>query len=206
MNALLIIDIQYDFLPGGALAVPHGDEIIAEINEYMYRFPLVVATQDWHPKDHLSFASMHSGRHPLELIDMNGMAQVLWPDHCIQGSHGALFPETLTQGPVEAVFRKGLEPGIDSYSGFYDNGHKKSTGLAAYLKGKGVTELVLVGLAGDYCVNYTAIDALQEGFETSLILSGIRSISESDFAACIGFLKIAGAKVFTDFNEYFYGA
>lgn len=203
MNALLIIDIQNDFLPGGALAVPKGEEIIAEINTHMRWFPLVVATQDWHPKNHLSFASMHCGRHPLEQIELNGISQVLWPDHCVQGSHGAQLSDALNQGPVEAVFRKGLEPSIDSYSGFYDNGHIRSTGLAPYLKGKGVTELTIVGLAGDYCVNFTAKDALQEGFGTYLILSGIRSVSDSDFATSLASLKNAGAKVFPSFKEFF---
>ena len=133
MKALLIIDVQNDFLPGGALAVPAGDEIVEVINEMQGHFDLVVATQDWHPSNHGSFASAHEGKKPFEVGTLGGMDQVLWPDHCVQGSPGAAFSESLAQNAIEAVFRKGTDPGIDSYSGFFDNGRLKAKGVGAYL-------------------------------------------------------------------------
>lgn len=182
MKALLIIDIQHDFLPGGALAVPNGDRIIPVVNQLQPLFDLVVATQDWHPANHKSFASQHAGKKVFEMTQLQGLEQVLWPDHCVQGTRGADFPETLEQNRIEAVFRKGTDPEIDSYSGFYDNGHLKSTALADYLRGKGITEIYLVGLAGDYCVYFTAKDALQEGFATYLIEDATRPIDPDGFA------------------------
>ena len=181
MKALLLIDVQNDFIPGGALAVPGGDEIIDTVNKLQPYFDLVVATQDWHPSTHKSFASQHQGKHPFEKIELNGLEQVLWPDHCVQGTSGADFSLKLAMNKVEAIFRKGTNPEIDSYSGFYDNGHLKSTGLADYLKGKGITDVYLVGLAGDYCVYFSAKDAVAEGFKTYLIEDAIRSINNDDF-------------------------
>lgn len=181
MKALLLIDIQYDFLPGGALAVPEGEQIIPLVNKLQQQFDLVVATQDWHPAGHKSFASSHAGRNPFDLIDLHGLEQVLWPDHCIQGTAGAEFSKDLEMKKVEAVFRKGTNPEIDSYSGFYDNGHLKSTALADYLRGKQVDELYLAGLAGDYCVYFSAKDALQEGFKTYLIEDATRPIDKAGF-------------------------
>lgn len=201
MRALLLIDIQIDFLPGGALPVPDGHAIVPEVNHYMTAFPLIVATQDWHPADHQSFASQHSGKNEFDRIELGGISQVLWPDHCIQGSRGAALSPTLHQEPIAAIFRKGMDKNIDSYSGFYDNGHVNSTGLLGFLKDKKVTELVLVGLAGDYCVFHTAMDALASGFRTSLILSGIRSIQDADFESCVLTLQKQGAHIFQTFQD-----
>jgi nicotinamidase/pyrazinamidase len=181
MKALLLIDIQNDFLPGGALAVPNGDKVIPLANKLQEKFEVVVATQDWHPANHKSFASQHRGKQVFETIDLNGLEQVLWPDHCIQGSTGARFSEALNMDRVEAIFRKGTDPEIDSYSGFYDNGHRKSTALAEYLRGKGVKQVYVMGLAADYCVYFTAKDALKEGFEAFIIEDATRPISPEGF-------------------------
>jgi nicotinamidase/pyrazinamidase len=181
MKALLLIDIQNDFIPGGALAVPGGDEIIDVVNKLQPFFDLVIATQDWHPSNHKSFASQHEGKAVFDVIELDGFQQVLWPDHCVQGTTGAAFSPKLDMNRVEAIFRKGTNAEIDSYSGFYDNGHLKSTGLADYLKGKGVTAIYLVGLAGDYCVYFSAKDAIAEGFQTCLIEDAIRAINNDDF-------------------------
>jgi nicotinamidase/pyrazinamidase len=181
MKALLLIDIQNDFLPGGRLAVPEGDAIIPLVNQLQPHFELVVATQDWHPADHKSFASNHEGQQVFNKIDLNGLEQVLWPDHCIQGSAGAEFAEALNATQIETIFRKGTNPEIDSYSGLYDNGHRKSTGLADYLRGRGVQQVYVAGLAADYCVYFTAKDALAEGFETFLIEDATRPISPEGF-------------------------
>lgn len=169
MQALLIIDVQNDFLPGGSLAVPSGDQVIPVINALQHHVELVVATQDWHPQNHQSFASNHPGKKPFQVIDLNGLPQTLWPDHCVQGSRGANWPPQLDMNRAEAIFRKGTNPEIDSYSGFYDNGHLKSTGLAGYLRSKNITRLYITGLCADICVFYTAMDSLQEGFETFMI-------------------------------------
>lgn len=181
MRALLLIDIQNDFLPGGSLAVPGGDAIIPVVNWLQTRFDLVVATQDWHPPHHKSFASQHRGKKVFDKVEVEGLEQVLWPDHCIQGEKGAELTAALNWNRVEAIFRKGTHPLLDSYSGFYDNGHRKATGLTHYLRGKGVTEVYLAGLAGDYCVYFTAKDALEEGFATWLIEDATRPISEEGF-------------------------
>jgi nicotinamidase/pyrazinamidase len=178
MKALLLIDIQNDFLPGGALAVPEGDRIIPLVNKLQPLFELVIATQDWHPAGHKSFASSHDGKHPFEAISWMGNEQVLWPDHCIQGQPGAGFSADVNMNKVAAVFRKGMSIEIDSYSGFYDNGHLKSTGLGSYLRGMGVSDVYLAGLAGDFCVYFTAKDALAEGFQTYIIEDATRSISK----------------------------
>jgi nicotinamidase/pyrazinamidase len=181
MKALLIVDIQNDFLPGGALAVPAGNDIIRIVNDLQEHFLLVVATQDWHPGNHGSFASSHEGKKPFENTILGGLEQVLWPDHCVQGSPGALLSEKLSQNAIEAIFRKGMDPEIDSYSGFFDNGKKKETGLDAYLKGRNVTQLFIVGLAGDYCVGFTALDALDLGFRTFVIEDATRPIDTEGF-------------------------
>lgn len=181
MKALLLIDIQTDFLPGGSLAVPGGDEIIPLINKLQPAFELVVATQDWHPADHKSFASIHKGKAVFEQIELNGWPQVLWPDHCVQATAGAELATGIDWRQTEAIFRKGTNKEIDSYSGFYDNGHQKSTGLSAYLKGRGVTAVYLAGLAGDYCVYFTAKDALAEGFDTYIIEDATRPIDKAGF-------------------------
>lgn len=181
MKALLLIDIQNDFLPGGSLAVPGGDEVIQVANDIQPYFDLIVATQDWHPANHKSFASNHKGKDVFEEIDLDGLNQVLWPDHCMQGTFGADFAKDLNMNKVEAIFRKGTDSEIDSYSGFYDNGHRKSTALTEYLKGKRVTEVYLAGLAADYCVYYTAKDAIEEGFTTYIIEDAVRAITEDGF-------------------------
>ncbi len=181
MKALIIVDVQYDFLPNGTLAVPKGDEIIPIINNLQKEYNLVVATQDWHPANHKSFASQHAGQIPFEIIDLNGLPQVLWPDHCVQGSFGAELAEDLDAHAIEAIFRKGMDPEIDSYSGFYDNGRRKQTGLAGYLKNRGVSELHVCGLAADYCVFFTAMDAIDEGFKTSIISKATKAIDKGAF-------------------------
>lgn len=181
MKALVLIDIQYDFMPGGALAVPDGNKIIPLANSLQQHFDLVVATQDWHPANHKSFASMHEGRKQFEQIELQGLDQVLWPDHCVQGTAGSAFSPELNMNKVEAIFRKGMDPEIDSYSGFYDNGHLKSTAMAEYLRGKGITEVYMAGLAGDFCVYFTAKDALKEGFKTFLIEDATRPIDPEGF-------------------------
>ncbi|KUG07827.1 bifunctional nicotinamidase/pyrazinamidase [Solirubrum puertoriconensis] len=181
MKALLLIDIQNDFVPGGALAVPEGDQIVGLANELQPHFDLVVATQDWHPRTHKSFAANHAGKTEFETIELHGLEQVLWPVHCVQGTPGAELHPALDTQRIEAIFRKGTNPEIDSYSGLFDNGHQKSTGLADYLRGKGVQQVYVAGLAGDYCVYFTAKDALHEGFETYLIEDAARPISAEGY-------------------------
>ncbi|GAA3995809.1 bifunctional nicotinamidase/pyrazinamidase [Hymenobacter fastidiosus] len=181
MRALLIIDLQNDFLPGGALAVADGDAVIPLINQLQPHFDLVVATQDWHPAGHQSFASSHPGRQPFDLTELHGLPQVLWPDHCRQGTPGAELADALAQDRIEAIVRKGTSPEIDSYSGFHDNGHQKSTGLADYLRGRQVTAVYVAGLAADYCVFFSALDALREGFATFLLADATRAISAEGF-------------------------
>jgi len=181
MHALIIVDIQNDFVPGGALAVPGGDEIIPVVNELQKSFSLIVATQDWHPAHHKSFASSHPGNEVFEKISLHGLDQVLWPDHCVQGTAGAELHKDLNLKRVEAIFRKGMDPDIDSYSGFYDNGYRKSTGLAGYLRERKVRKIYVAGLASDYCVFYTAKDAIKENFETFIIEDASRAINPDGF-------------------------
>lgn len=194
MNALIIVDVQNDFLPGGALAVDQGDTIIEVINTLQNRFELVVATQDWHPAGHKSFASAHPGKKVFESIHLNGMSQILWPDHCIQGSPGAAFSTQLDRKKIEAIFRKGMEKDIDSYSGFFDNGKKKATGMGAYLKGRGVTSLFVAGLAADFCVYFTALDGLGLGFESTIISDATRAIDENAFQGTLKNFHAKGGK------------
>ncbi len=159
-DALVVVDVQYDFLPGGSLAVAGGDGIVAPINALMPKFATVVATQDWHPPGHISFASSHPGRVPFEVIELPYGPQVLWPDHCVIGTHGAEFSAGLDAHRIQAVVRKGFRPEIDSYSGFADNDHKTPTGLAGYLRARGITRLFIAGLATDFCVGWTAEDGI----------------------------------------------
>lgn len=163
-RALIVIDVQNDFCPGGALAVEQGDQIVPGVNDLMTDFDTVILTQDWHPAGHSSFASSHEGRAPMEMIEMPYGPQVLWPDHCIQGSHGALFHPDLTTDRANLIIRKGFNPAIDSYSAFFENDHETQTGLEGYLRTRGVTDLTMVGLATDFCVNYSAVDAAKLGF------------------------------------------
>ena len=195
MKALLLIDIQNDFCPGGRLAVADGDAIIPLINALQEQFDLVVATQDWHPAGHQSFASSHVGRAQFEQIDLHGLPQVLWPDHCTQTSIGAELSPKLHTERIEAIFRKGMNPEIDSYSAFFDNGHRKSTGLADYLRGRGVTEVSIAGLAADYCVYFTAKDALAEGFAATVIEDATRAISAAGWATAKADLVQRGGQV-----------
>lgn len=181
MKALIVVDIQNDFLQGGSLAVQGGNEIIPVINSIQEKFDLVVATQDWHPKGHKSFASQHSNKNVYDKIDLNGIEQVLWPDHCVQGTVGAEISSELNQNKIEAIFRKGMNTTIDSYSGFYDNGKLKCTGLGDFLKGRGVKEIFVCGLAADYCVYFTAKDALELGFTSTIIENATKAIDVSNF-------------------------
>jgi nicotinamidase/pyrazinamidase len=167
-EALIVIDVQNDFCPGGALAVAGGDQIVAGINALMPGFPTVVLTQDWHPANHLSFADNHPGAAPFSLIDMPYGKQVLWPSHCVQGTNGAAFHPALTTDPAQIVIRKGFRPGIDSYSAFFENDRSTPTGLEGYLRSRGVTGITLVGLATDFCVAYSALDAARLGFQVTV--------------------------------------
>jgi nicotinamidase/pyrazinamidase len=175
-QALVLVDLQNDFCPGGALAVGHGDEVIEVANRVQRHFPLVVATQDWHPADHGSFAANHPGRKPYEVIDLNGLQQVLWPVHCVQESTGAAFHDAVDRSRVAKTFQKGTDPAVDSYSGFWDNGRRKATGLGDYLRAQGVTDVYVLGLATDYCVKFTAIDGRREGFGVFLIEDACRGV------------------------------
>jgi nicotinamidase/pyrazinamidase len=177
MKALILVDIQNDFLPGGALAVSAGDAVIPVANTLQTVFPLVVATQDWHPPNHGSFAANHPGKKVFEQIILNGLLQTLWPVHCVQGTSGAELASGLRRERIAKIFPKGTDAGIDSYSGLFDNGHRKSTGLGEWLKGKGVMEVFVCGLATDYCVKFTALDGAQLGFKTHFIKDASRGVN-----------------------------
>jgi nicotinamidase/pyrazinamidase len=177
MKALILVDIQNDFVPGGALAVPRGDQVVPIANRLMSYFDHVVATQDWHPADHLSFASQHAGKQVGDVIEINGLQQILWPDHCVQNTPGAEFVPVLDVNRIDAVFQKGTDRQIDSYSGFFDNGHRKTTGLADYLAAQGINEIYICGLATDYCVKFTALDARRLGFDTHVVEDACRGVN-----------------------------
>ena len=177
MNALILIDIQNDFLPGGSLEVPKGDEIIDNVNFIMDNYNIVVATKDWHPKDHISFASNHKNKNVGQIIKINNLDQMLWPDHCIKDSKGSEFPKKLNSHKIHKIFYKGVDSDIDSYSGFYDNGKIRSTGLSNFLKKSNINQVDIVGLATDYCVKYSSIDAYNEGFKTKVLCCCVRGIS-----------------------------
>jgi nicotinamidase/pyrazinamidase len=181
MKALVIIDVQNDFMPGGHLEVPKGNVILPIINGLQKHFDLVVATQDWHPQNHKSFASNYTNKKPFDKIILNGLEQTLWPDHCVQGSEGAEFDRELDTNKIAAVFRKGMDPETDSYSGFYDNGHRIRTGLSGYLRDKGVTEIYFCGLTADICVYYTIKDSLGEGFKAILVKDASRPLNDTEF-------------------------
>ncbi|WKN40929.1 bifunctional nicotinamidase/pyrazinamidase [Tunicatimonas pelagia] len=197
MEALILVDIQHDFLPGGALAVADGDAVISVANQLQLHLDLVVATQDFHPANHLSFAANHSGKQIGDVIQLNGLNQVLWPNHCVQGTAGAEFADSLQMERVAKIFPKGTDPEIDSYSGFYDNGHRKATGLGDYLKEKGVNRVVIVGLATDYCVKFTALDAKELGFDTTVVRDGTRAVNlqPQDFDKALEEMTAAGIKI-----------
>ena len=176
MRALLLIDIQRDFLPGGALAVADGDAVVPVANALLDDYELVVATQDWHPADHRSFASQHTGRAIGEMIDLDGLDQVLWPDHCVQETSGAAFAPGLDTASIDRVVRKGTDRNVDSYSGFFDNARRKSTGLDDLLRERGVDAVDIVGLATDYCVQFSALDAADLGYHTTVLAEGCRAV------------------------------
>jgi nicotinamidase/pyrazinamidase len=175
-SCLLVVDVQYDFMPGGALAVAKGDEVVPVINALLPRFGNVVLTQDWHPKGHASFASAHAGKKPFETTRLGYGDQVLWPDHCVQGTPGAAIHADLQATKAQLVIRKGFHDGIDSYSGFIEADRRTSTGLAGYLKERGIRKVYVCGLATDFCVAWTALDARRTGFETTLIEDASRAI------------------------------
>jgi nicotinamidase/pyrazinamidase len=192
-EALIIIDVQNDFCPGGALAVADGDEIVNAINALMQEFPTVVVSQDWHPAGHSSFASSHPGREPFSMMEMAYGPQVLWPDHCIQGSEGAAFHPKLDLDPVQMIVRKGYNPAVDSYSAFFENDHETQTGLAGYLGERGVKKITLVGLALDFCVNYSAVDGAGLGFEVTVRRDLCRAIDmDGSLDAALSGMEKAG--------------
>ncbi len=199
MRALLLIDLQNDFMPGGTLAVAHGEETVAVANAIMPRFEVVVATQDWHPSFHHSFASSHEGKRSGDRIEGAGTATELWPDHCVQGTAGASFHSALDVAAITRVVRKGTEIGIDSYSAFFDNGHVVDTRLATYLREVGATEVWLLGVATDYCVKYSALDARGLGLPTMLVVDGCRGVdlSPGDVERAIAEMRAAGCEIVT---------
>jgi nicotinamidase/pyrazinamidase len=199
MNALILVDLQYDFMPGGALAVAEGDRVLPIADRLMPMFDVVVATQDWHPAEHGSFASRHPGKRPGDVVELSGASQVLWPDHCVQGTHGAELHDELDQGEIDHVVLKGTDPEIDSYSGFHDNQRRRATGLADYLRQRGVTDVYIMGLATDYCVKFTALDAVSHGFTTYLIEDGSRGVNlnPGDVDKAIEEMNTAGVRVVT---------
>ena len=196
-TALILVDIQNDFLPGGALAVTDGDAVIPIANQLLPHFDHVVATQDWHPANHGSFASQHDGRDVGEVIELNGLQQVLWPDHCVQDTAGAEFAENLNLPPNSHVFPKGTDVRVDSYSGFFDNGRRHATGLGDHLSKAEIQRVYVMGLATDYCVKFTALDALSLDFETHLIADGCRGVElhEGDIAQAISEMRDAGIRI-----------
>jgi nicotinamidase/pyrazinamidase len=202
MQALLLVDLQHDFTPAtaqkpdGSLAVPGGNEVVEVANRVMPEFDLVIATQDWHPPDHRSFASQHPGRAVFEVIELEGLQQILWPDHCVQHTQGAAFLPGLNTDRITTVFQKGTDRDIDSYSGFYDNGHRETTGLADYLNDQGVDTVYILGLATDVCVLYTTLDACRLGYETYVITDGCRGVNmnEGDVDAAWQQMRQAGAR------------
>lgn len=195
MQALILVDIQNDFLPGGRLPVAGGDAIIPVVNGLVEAYPLIAVCQDWHPPGHMSFASSHPGREPLETIELEGLEQILWPDHCVWGSEGAQFSKNLRLDRAAAFFRKGMDPKVDSYSGFFDNGRRHHTGLAEWLRAMECDTAHIAGLAAEICVAYTARDAAELGFQTAIIEDGTRALSEEDFAATRRDLEARGVTV-----------
>lgn len=194
-HALLVIDVQNDFCPGGALAVPGGDEVVAPINAMMPDFDAVILTQDWHPAGHSSFASTHPGKSPFDMTEMPYGPQVLWPDHCVQGSNGAAFhPDLRTDGDL--ILRKGFRSAIDSYSAFFENDQTTPTGLKGYLDTRGITRLTLVGLATDFCVHFSAVDAARLGFDVTVRTDACRGIDmDGSLAASLQAMKDAGVSL-----------
>lgn len=199
MRALLLVDLQNDFMPFGALPVADGEAVVPVANALMERFSLVVATQDWHPVSHGSFASNHPGASAGDVVDLFGLEQMLWPDHCVQGMPGASFHSALDVGGVDHVIRKGTDPSVDSYSAFFDNDHRKDTGLAAFLEERGAEDIVVMGLATDYCVKATVLDACGLGFAVTVIMDGCRAVEMQDGDGDRAFaqMRSAGARMIT---------
>ncbi|MEX0994381.1 MAG: bifunctional nicotinamidase/pyrazinamidase [Balneolaceae bacterium] len=196
MKALLIVDVQNDFCPGGALEVPNGDEVVPVINNLIDKFDRIIQSQDWHPEGHSSFASSHPGKDPFETIKMDYGEQVLWPDHCVQGSQGAEFHPELNTTQTQVIIRKGFRPDVDSYSTFYENDHKTQTGLTGYLEDRGITDLYTCGLATDFCVKWSVVDGLKEGFNLHVIEDAVRGIDlKGSVDEAWKEMKEAGAKV-----------
>jgi nicotinamidase/pyrazinamidase len=198
-TALILVDIQNDFMPDGSLPTRDGYQVVPVANALQPYFDLIVATKDWHPPDHVSFASQHEGKQPFQVIKVGELDQTLWPDHCVQQSEGAELVRGLDTSRVQKVFEKGTDPQIDSYSGFFDNAHQRSTGLGDWLREQGVTDVYLVGVATDVCVKFTALDARQLGFETHVVEDGVRGVEAQpgDSAKALEEMKRAGAHLLT---------
>lgn len=196
-TALIIVDVQYDFLPGGRLPVKDGDQVIPVINAVQGGFDIVAATQDWHPVNHASFAGSHPGRSPGETVVIGGIVQVLWPSHCVQDTRGASLSINLERRFLRRVFHKGVEKEVDSYSTFFDNAHRRDTGLDAYLKAEGVTDVYFAGLATDYCVKYSALDAAALGYAAHVIIDACRGIDlkPGDIDAAVAEMRGAGVRI-----------
>jgi nicotinamidase/pyrazinamidase len=192
-SALIVIDMQNDFCPGGALAVPEGDSIVPGVNALMAQFPAVILTQDWHPAGHSSFASSQDGKAPFDMVDMPYGPQVLWPDHCVQGSRGAAFHEGLDTDRADLIIRKGYNPAIDSYSAFFENDHATPTGLHGYLQTRGIDDLTMVGLATDFCVNFSGVDAAKLGYRVTVRQDLVRGIDlDGSLDAALAGMREAG--------------
>lgn len=196
-SALLVIDVQNDFCPGGALAVPDGDAVVAAANRLMPAYDLVVATQDWHPPEHCSFASQHPGAALHDVVPVSGIEQALWPDHCVRGSAGAALHPELDTRRVNLILRKGMRPALDSYSAFFENDRRTATGLAGYLRALGVRQVALCGLATDYCVRYSALDAARLGFAVDVFTGACRGVDAppGSVAAALAELRAAGIRL-----------
>jgi nicotinamidase/pyrazinamidase len=197
MRAFIIVDLQNDFLPGGSLAVANGDAIIPVINRLKNKFDIVIATQDWHPPDHGSFAANHPDKSIGDTIDLNGLEQVLWPAHCVHHTPGASFASAFDVSGIHRVFQKGTDTSIDSYSGFFDNGHQKDLGLQQYLQQLGVKQIFVAGLATDFCVKFTALDGARCGFETSVIVDAVKAVNlnENDGRRAFDEMGAAGIRL-----------
>jgi nicotinamidase/pyrazinamidase len=196
-RALILVDVQNDFMPGGALPTVRGDEVVPVINRLQPLFAFVVATQDWHPKNHGSFASNHPGKKPGDLVDLNGLEQILWPDHCVQQTPGAELHRDLDRSRIDEIVRKGTDPAIDSYSTFFDNGRRKSTGLEDHLRARDITDVFIGGLATDYCVLWSARDAISLGFRTHVITDACRGVelNPGDIAGAFDEMRSIGVDV-----------
>ena len=199
MRALILVDLQNDFLPGGALEVPEGDRVIPVANSLQPHYGLVVASKDWHPPDHGSFVTNHPGHTVGDVVDLDGLEQILWPVHCVQGTAGAEFSAMLDTERIDRVFQKGIDADIDSYSAMFDNAHRRSTGMSEYLQERGVDEVHICGLATDYCVKFTALDALQRGFRVVVFRDACRGVNlePGDAEEALEALREKGVRVVT---------